>query len=166
MLHGYMDQLSEGWLCPGWPIDKPYGDASISETRGTPLDWLSLPPGGNSDSLPMVPNSPRNMGIGYDYKVYNGTWSIWDLGEPYSTPEQEQALMAKLRSMRNFDRVRYPEKSVVTHCLPMQQGAMGVLGPHNNNTRWDILWADGTISSVPSGTHEIYESSWGAWNRK
>ncbi|MCL2701350.1 MAG: type II secretion system GspH family protein [Phycisphaerae bacterium] len=167
-LVGYMDPLSPGWLCPGWPIDKPYVDnvpAGFEHwlyVYGTPLEHMTNPA---AITYPKDRNTPRNMGIGYDYTGYTATWHT-----PYATtPAEAEEWMARNKANRNFDRVAYPGTSVLARCLPMLKGGIcGMLGqgPHLRGDRWSILWADGTIRSVPGEMQwYIEENSVGDWNK-
>jgi hypothetical protein len=151
----YMDPFSGGWLCPGWPVDKPYVDDDFLPDYcryvvGTPTD----PDAGS------VRNSPRNVGMGYEYAAYIGT--------NYTDNIVEQK---RWEGLINFDRARYAATSRVTSCLPTQQGSiLGRLGPHHRSIRWNILWADGAQATTRGiynrpPTNDLYENSSGDWLR-
>ncbi|MCL2701556.1 MAG: prepilin-type N-terminal cleavage/methylation domain-containing protein [Phycisphaerae bacterium] len=150
----YMPLLDVGWFDPGWPMDQPYEpDMKIHYVNGTPTH----PSAGH------VPNTPRNFGLGYNYTAYmwiNYWYSVDD-------PDRYKREATKV----NFHKVLYPQTSKVMTCLLSQQApALGRVGPHHRGTIWNILWADGGISTTTGVFNEpqsldVYCNSPGDWHR-
>ena len=150
----YMNQHAPGWLCPGWPIDKPYVDYPV---MGTPTKPSGTP----------MPATPQNFGIGYYYVPY-----MWvDFWGPALVPENLKKV--------NFVRLNNPAKAKIMSCLMEQQGYdtpqnlwRGWIGPHHKGTRWIMLMADGAMYQTsgrwlpPDYSLDIYTNSAGDWSPK
>jgi len=70
----------------------------------------------------------------------------------------------------NFEKVARPNKAKIMNCnLSQQDPLLGRVGPHHRGTIWEILWADGSITTtkgvfVTPQSLEIYCNAAGDWS--
>jgi len=151
-LAGYMQPLDLGWYCPGWPLDQPY--QSNINVNGTPTQ-----PGAG-----MVPGTQRNFGMGYYYTAWMWVYYWTNVDNPDDWMKQAPKV--------NIDKLAKPAKAKIMSCLlPQQDPGLGRVGPHHKGTIWEILWADGSITTtkgvfVEPKSLDVYCNTVGDWTSR
>jgi len=152
----YIPAGSKAWLCTGWDLDTSY--AVGSNAVGTTTDFAAVP----------TTFSPRNLGIGYNYKPWLRVWYGWygspgnaGLGVP--PDESYSRYVASLR----LGKQKFPDKADLLSCLPVQYvepyatATIGRRGPHAMGGRWHTLFAGGNIGSTVGYHNSKDQTPWG-----
>ncbi len=149
-LTAYVSPHSNVFLCPGWNPNENY--MSGMTTVGTPYNSYAG----------SVPATPLNLGEGYYYTAFFWVY-FWDPNPPGANPPSNL-----LKSYVRFGMPRDPGQAKIMGCLmPQMTPSVGLVGPHQGGTSWNLLWLDGRVTTTKGvfaandySQYVNYEGNW------